>query len=212
MASRQYIIPTGSMSQSKQEDYRMKAIAAGLARGTEKKIASISDDEIAGYSQLGTPEGRMLAVLRFLQTGGWPLGFDVLEAQPIADFGSALDQWNTAALVAVGIAYSCHQAVGAPVMAANRLAVYYKVGIETVALPVSRLIFRQNAVAGNIVAEFDLEQLVNRLETDGWFSEPVVIDPNQAHAVQVLCRIATGVLARVQLGCYIIEPGGTRHQ
>jgi hypothetical protein len=209
MASRQYIIPTGSMSQSKQEDYRIKAIAAGLVRAHDKKIASIGDEEIGNYSRLGTVEEKLTAVLRYLQTGGWPRGFDAREAQPITDFGSALDQWNTAALAVVGTAYSCHQAVAAPALAANRLAVYYKVGIETVALPVSRIIFRMNAANGNIVALFDLEQLVNRLETDGWFSEPVVIDPSQAHAVQVLCRIATGVLARVQLGCYIIEPAGT---
>jgi hypothetical protein len=209
MASRQYIIPTGSMSQSKQEDYRIKAIAAGIARAHEKKIGSIDDGEISGFSDLGTAEQRVSAVLRFLQTGGWPRAFDVREAQPLTDFGTALDQWNTAALAVVGTAYSCHQAVAAPALAANRLAVYYKVGVETVILPVSRLVFRMNAANGNIVAVFDLEQLVNRLETDGWFSEPVVIDPSQAHAVQVLCRIATGVLARVQLGCYIVEPAGT---
>jgi len=56
---------------------------------------------------------------------------------------------------------------------------------------------------------FDLEQLVNRLETDGYFSEPVIIDPTATYAVQVTCRVATGVLARVQLGCFVFEPAGT---
>lgn len=208
MASRNYIVPTGSMSQAKQEDYRIKAITAGLERAHDKKIARISDEEIAGYSNMGLFEQRFSAILNYLKNGNWPRGFDCREAQPVADFGAALDQWNTAALAVVGTAYSCHQAVAAPVMAANKLAVYYKVGIETVLLPVSRLIFRTASATGNIKAIFDLEQLVNRLETDGWFSEPVVFDPSEAHAVQVLCRIATGVLARVQLGCYIIEPAG----
>jgi CRISPR/Cas system endoribonuclease Cas6 (RAMP superfamily) len=134
---------------------------------------------------------------------------DVREFQPILDAGAALDQWNTAALAVVGNAYSCFQAIAAPVLAANKLAVFYRVQIETVPLPVSRLIFRSGAAAGNILAEFDLEQLACEQVMVGYFSEPVVIDPTTTFAAQVLCRIATGVLARVQLGALIFEPAGS---
>lgn len=207
MASRNYIVPVGSMSLMDQKDYRMNAVAAGLLRAGDKKIGTI-DDEIPGLAGVVDKERRVAAIKGYLQGGGWPRSLDLREFQPILDAGAALDQWNTAALAAVGAAYSCFQAIAAPTLAANRLAIFYKVGVETVALPVSRLIVRSGGAVGNILAIFDLEQLVNRLETDGYFSEPVVIDPNIIFAVQVLCRIATGVLARVQLGAYIIEPSG----
>ena len=207
MGSMKYVIPTGSMTLTDQKEYRIKAIAAGLERAAEKKIGTFSDDEIPNYASLKS-EQRYQNILGLLLSGRWPAAFDVREFQPILDAVTAADQWNTAALAAVGTAYSCLQAVPAPVMAANKLAVFYKIGVETVPMPVSRVTFRSGGAVGNILAIFDLEQLVNRLECDGYFSEPVVIDPTLTYAVQALCRIATTVLARVQLGAYIVEPAG----
>ncbi len=135
---------------------------------------------------------------------------NVRQFENIFDVAAALDQWNTAALAAVGTAYSVFQAVAAPTLAANKLAVFYGVGIETVPFPVSLLTFRDGPAAGNIRAEFDLERMVNSESQEGFFSEPVVIDPNRQFAVQVTARIATGVLARVQLFCLIVEPAGQR--
>ena len=128
----------------------------------------------------------------------------------ILDAGAALDQWNTAALAVVGTAYSVFQAVAAFALANNKVVVFYKVGVETLPFPVSLLTFRKGGAAGNIKAEFDLEQLVNGNTLEGYFSEPVVYDPTDLIAVQVLSRIATGVLARVQLGAWIVEPVGQR--
>ena len=128
----------------------------------------------------------------------------------ILDAGAAADQWRTAALAAVGTAYSCFQAVGAPTLANNKVAVFYKVGIETTPLPISLLTFRSGGAAGNIKAEFDCEQLVNSQEVEGYFSFVVPVDPTETFAVQALCRIATGAFARVQLGAFIIEPKGQR--
>lgn len=128
----------------------------------------------------------------------------------LLDAGTALEQWNTAALAAVGTAYSVFQAIPAPALAQNKLAVFYKVGIETAPSPIGLLTFRSGGVAGNIKAEFDCEQLVNALETEGYFSMPVPIDPTETFAIQVTARIATGVLARIQLGGYLIEPVGAR--
>lgn len=207
MGSLNTILPIGSMTLTDQKDYRMMAIAAGIERAAEKKIGSVAD-EIPGFRGAPDADARVAAILRFLKGGNLPGSIDIREFQPILDAGAALDQWNTAALAAVGVNYSCFQAIAAPVMAANRLAVFYKVGIETVPLPVSRLTFRSGGAAGNTVAIFDLEQLVNRLETEGYLSEPVVFDPTMTFAVQVMARIATGVLARVQLGGLIFEPAG----
>ena len=133
---------------------------------------------------------------------------DARDWQNVLDAGTALEQWNTAALAVVGNNYSVFQAVAAPVLAANKVAVFWGVAIETVVLPVSQLIFRTGGIAGNILYQFDLERIFNNLECVGYFSEPVVIGPTQPFAVQVTCRIATGVLARVQLFAEVIEPKG----
>lgn len=207
MGSFNAILPVGSMSLTDQKIYRLQAIAAGIERGNEKGIFKITD-EVSGVDGVNDKDKRVASILSFLESGRIPEAVSIREFQNILDAGAALDQWNTAALAAVGTAYSVFQAIAAPTLAANRLAVFYKVGVETVAMPVSRLIFRKGGAVGNILALFDLEQLINRLETDGYFSEPVIIDPTGIFAVQVLCRIATGVLARVQLGAYIFEPAG----
>lgn len=213
MSSLNYVIPTGSMDEVMQANYRIKAVAAGIERAAVKDIGDIVDD-IPGYKEArATPtmsarDARVAIILAYLADGNIPPSIDIRELQNILDAAAALDQWNTAALAAIGVNYTCFQAVGAPVLAADRLAVFYKIGIETAPLPVSRVTFRSGGAAGNIVGVFDLEQLVNRLETDGYLSEPVVYDPSQTFAVQVLCRIATLAIARVQLGALIFEPAG----
>jgi|APFre7841882654_1041346.scaffolds.fasta_scaffold03650_8 hypothetical protein len=133
---------------------------------------------------------------------------DSRDWQNVLDAGTALEQWRTAALAVIGNNYSVFQAVAAPVLAANKVAVFYGVGIEDVPLPVSQIIFRTGGINGNILYQFDLEHMVNNLECVGYFSEPVVIGPTQPFAVQVVARIATGLFARVQLLAYTIEPKG----
>ena len=210
MSSLNFVLPTGSMTLTDQKEYRQGAIAAGIERAADKGIGNISD-EIPGVANVTNRAVRVQAILAYLLAGHVPPSIDIREMQLIVDIPAiVLDQWNTAALAVVGTAYSVFQAVAAPVLAANRLAVFYKVGVEAAApIPVSRLTFRSGGAVGNIIGMFDLEQLVNRLETDGYFSEPVIIDPTATYAVQVTCRVATGVFARVQLGCFVFEPAGT---
>ena len=172
------LIPKDELTLTDMKDFRGKAINAGIARAVALKVAGAADQ---------------------LNVRAW---------ENILDAGAALDQWNTAALVAVGIRYSVFQAIPAPILAANKVAVFYKVGVETTPVPVSLLTFRIGGAVGNIKAEFDLEQLVNCLTQEGYFSQPVVYDPTNVMAVQVMARIATGVLARVQFGAIIIEPAG----
>lgn len=150
--------------------------------------------------------GRDYAVRKAIATD--PKALDARDWQNVIDAGTALEQWRTAALAVVGTAYTCFQAVGVPVLAANKVAVFYAVGIEDVPLPVSQLIFRTGGATGNILYQMDLERMVNNLECVGYFSEPVVIGPTQPFAVQVVARLATGVFARVQLFAYTIEPKG----
>lgn len=184
-----YIIPTDSMTLSKQEEMRRGAVVAGISRAVSKLGAAPSDVDRV---KQGLP----------------PESVDVREFQPILDAGAALDQWNTAALAVVGTAYTVFQAIAAPTLAANKIAVFYKVGVETIPPPVSRLIFRKGGAAGNIVGIFDLEHLFTQERLEGYFSQPQVFDPTDIFALQVLARIATGVLARVPMGAWIIERAG----
>ena len=207
MGSRNYIIPSDDMTLTDKTTYRLKAIAALLA-GCPENIGKIGDDEIPGYGSLNTPAQKFQAVLAFLMSGKWPKGIDVREFQPIADAGTAVDQWNTAALAVLGTAYQVTGNIAAPVLANNKRIVFYKCGVETVPLPVSRLLFRKGGATGNVLGVFDLEQIINHQNIEGYFSEPVIIDVGLTFAVQVLARIATGVLARVQLGALVAEPPG----
>lgn len=175
-----YVIPVRELTLSEKTSTRSLAIAAGVQRALAKAIV------------------------------GDPSELVIRNFENILDAGTALEQWNTAALTVVGTAYTCFQAVAAPILAVNKLAVFYKVGVETIPCPVSLLTFRTGGAAGNIIAEFDLEQLVNGDEIEGYFSAPVIIDPNTVFAIQATARIATGALARVTLGALIFEPKGQR--
>ncbi len=169
------IIPKVDISIGKREWYRQQAIEKGITEALNYRIAVNREQ------------------LTFRQ---W---------RNVLDAGTALEQWNTAALAVVGTEYSVFQAVAVPVLAPTKLAVAFRCGVETTPFPVSRLVFRALAANGNILSEYDLEQLVNCQETEGYFDQPQVIPPNQAFACNVVARIATGALARVQLGIYVIE-------
>jgi len=208
MSSRTYIIPVGSMTLTDQKDYRINAIAAAIERASQKKIGSISD-EIPGYSQLASRNQRIDQVTSWLKQGNTPASIDVREPQPGLDFACTIDDWQTPAMAAVNTFYTIFNGVVTPTLNAVRIAVWYGVAVETAGFPVSRLTWRSGGAAGNIIAEFDLEQLINRLESIGFFSEPVIFDPTLPYSGTVRCRTATALLARVQPMGFIIEPAGT---
>ena len=176
-----YIIPKGEITLTDMKKFRHDAEDAAIDRAVDLKVA---------------PSREQLSVRGF---------------ENVLDAGTATEQWNTAPLLLINTPYSIFTlAVPAPTLPANRLAVFYKVGIETVPVPVSLLTFRTGGFVGNIIAEFDLEQIINSLEMEGFFSQPVVIDPQTLFSIQVTSRIATLVFARVQLGGLIVEPVGQR--
>lgn len=212
MGAINYITPTECLTLTDRKDYRLASLAAGYERAYQKKIGS--RDDIPGLSENLPVDQRVAMIAAYLKLGNTPRSLDVRELQPVLDagvVGVANDFWLTQALAAVGTAYTVFGGAApaaAPVNPANRVVVFWKVGIETAPSPVGRLTFRSGGAAGNILAMFDLEQLVNWLVVEGYFSEPVVIDPTLTYAVQVLCRIATAAVARVQLGAFVFEPAG----
>ncbi|MDO8635028.1 MAG: hypothetical protein Q7R34_02110, partial [Dehalococcoidia bacterium] len=150
-------------------------------------------------------------VYRFLLTGKLPLSIDAKELElNVADLVVAptLDRWITAALAAVSTAYTIFGGLVVPQLQDQKVAVFWGVQVATIPLPVGRLIFRRQAAAGNIMAQFDLETLETKRTLEGLFSEPVVIDPRESFAVQVLAKIATGAGAVVKLNNFVFEAQG----
>ena len=173
------------------------------------------DADIPGLADIAEKDkgDRVKHIATYIATGKWPRSIDQRElatGPALNDLvaATALDEFNTAALAVVGTAYSCFQAVAAPQLLVGRLCVFYGVSIETVPTPVSYMIFRKGAALGNIVARFDLQTQNTRLAYHAFLTEPVVYDPQDVFAVQVICRIATGVAARVHLHNFLFENAG----
>jgi len=202
------------MTLTDKKEYKLKSLAAGLERCAIKGIGNVNAD-IAGLESIseGDKRGRVQHIYNYIAPGAWPKSVDQRELVqgPLRTdlaVATALDEWSTAALAAVGAVYSCFQAVAAPQMLINRLLVIWGVSIETVPIPVSYLIFRKGGAAGNVEAMFDLQPQNTRLSYDCFFSEPVVFDPQEVFAVQAVCRIATTVAARVHLHNFLFGPAG----
>jgi len=216
MASRNYIVMTNDMSLSDKRGYRMAALAAGLERCGLKGIGDVNA-HIPGLSavDIANKEARVKVIMAYISTGAWPRSIDQRELQPIAAgpdlvAGTALDMWLTAALAVVGNPYSCFQAIAAPQLIQGRLMVCYGISVESavVPMPVSRVLFRRGGAAGNIQAVFDLEPMGVRQETDAFFSEPVVIDPMDVFAIQVICR-AIAAATPLHIHNFLFESSGS---
>jgi hypothetical protein len=214
MGNRQYLILSEDLTATERAHYRAGAMASGIIACFENNIGVWNPKEIPVPA--GQPKPTREDVMRFLERSKYepPESIDIREFQPILDAGSALDQWNTAALAAVGTEYSCFQAIAAPAGALRnkKLVVWFRVQVETTPLPVSRLVFRRNAAAGIPMAQFDLEQMATGQKVDAYFSTPQIWLPTLNYAINAMARIATGVLARVILGNFVFEPAGNTNQ
>jgi len=212
MASRNYLVMSNDMTLSDKKEYRLNALAAGLERCGLKGIGDIKAD-VNGLATIpdANKATRVKLIHDFIATGQWPRSIDQRELAPLTDLvvPTALDMWLTAALAVVGTPYSCFQAVAAPQLIVGRLMVCYAVSVESavVPMPVSRLLFRRGGAAGNIQAQFDMEPMGSRLEPDAFLSEPVVIDPNDVFAIQVICR-AVAAATIVHIHNFLFESSG----
>jgi hypothetical protein len=212
MASRNYLVISNDMTFTDKANYRLNALAAGLERCKIKGIGDLNADipVLQSIPDADKP-GRVKAIADYIKTGAWPRSVDQRELAPLTDFvaPAAQDSWLTAAL-AVGVIASALNALAAYTFPAGRLMVCYGVSVESpvVPMPVSRLVFRKGGAAGNIQAQFDMEEIGVRLEPDAFFSEPVVLDPQEAFAIQVLGRAAVPAGARVHIHNFLFESAG----
>lgn len=222
MASRNYLVNQEDLTLAEKREYKLRALAAGLERCTTPGVGIGNvEADIPGLEAIPKAQVRQRVNLikGFISTGDWPRSVDQRElvtGPARTDFtaatATALDAMFTAALALVGAQYSCFQAVPAPQLLVNRLVVFYGVSLEAVAvvppIPVSHLLFRIGGVAGNVEALFDLQAQNTRLAIDCFFTEPVVIDPQQVFAAQVICRVATGAAYQMHLHNFLFGPVG----
>lgn len=212
MASRNYLIMSNDLTLTDKAKYRATALAAGLERCGTKGIGDI-DADVPGLQGIpvANKSGRVDLIRSYISTGAWPRSIDQRELAPLTDFvaAAAQDSWLTVAL-AVGGAVSALNALAAYTFPAGRLMVCYGVSVESpiVPMPVSRLLFRKGGAAGNIMAQFDMEEMGVRWEPDAFFSEPVVLDPQEAFAIQVLGRAIVAGGARVHVHNFLFESAG----
>jgi hypothetical protein len=212
MASRNYLVMSNDLTLTDKAKYRMTALAAGLERCGTKGIGDVNAD-IPGLQAipLANKKDRVECIRSYIMTGAWPNSIDQRELAPLTDFvaAAAQDSWLTVAL-AVGGVVSALNALPAYTFPAGRLMVCYGVSVESpvVPMPVSRLIFRKGGAAGNIQAQFDMEEMGVRWEPDAFFSEPVVLDPQEAFAIQVLGRAVVAGGARVHVHNFLFESAG----
>lgn len=174
----QILISKDDITLTKREAFRQMAIDKGIARAIQMGIAPAEDQ------------------------------LDVRPFFPLLDAIATVDRWLSNAMGAVGLDVSVFNGAVVVVMPATRLVVWYKVAIETTPVPVSELIFRTNAIAGSIMRQFDLEQIINAETMEGYFSNPIIWEPSRTYALQVRTRINTGLGAAVQVGGFVIEPKG----
>lgn len=212
MASRNYVINTEDLSLSDRKNYKLMALAAGLERCAVKAVGSPGAD-IPGLEAIPTSDKsrRVQVIRRYIEGGDWPRSVDARELAPgpaavRSDFAvpTALAESLTAALAVVDTWYTCFQAVAAPQLLVGKLLVIWGISIETVPIPVSYLQFLRGT---NVQAAFDLQTQNCRLAFDAYLSEPVVFDPQDTFAVQVLCRIVSPA-ARVHLHNFLFEKAG----
>lgn len=213
MSTRNYLIMSDDMTLSDKKEFRLSALAAGLERCGIKSIGNVEAD-VPGLQNIPAADknGRVNVIKSFIATGVWPKSIDQRELAPLTDLvvAAAQDSWLTAAFAAAGVAYTCLNAVAAPQLLQGKLMVCYAVSVESVSaiMPASRVIFRRGGAAGNIQAQFDMEPMGVRLEQDAFFSEPVVIDPQDVFAIQALCRVATGIGERIHVHNFLFESTG----
>jgi hypothetical protein len=120
-----------------------------------------------------------------------------------------LTGWLSMPLAAAGARYSVFADVTpaalTPVVPNNACWVFYGVTIIDTTQAIKEMYF---GVGNGPVpkANFDLEKMYSKLETDGFFSIPVVYVPQDIVTCTVMSRIVTGIGFRVALKTLIVEP------
>lgn len=183
-----YAIPTNELTLTDIKNFKEKCLAAGIARAKQKGIAA-SDQELVWREMLPA--------------------FD-LGALVLAGSGWALNYYLTPAAAGAGAWASIFGLAAAldPILPVGRVAVFYKV-YDAAPLPQATGA-RFLLAAATTKASFFIQCLIdNKQESEAWFSEPVVYDPQDTVNIDFYGRAATGAAGEeLGFGCFIIERVG----
>lgn len=173
-----YPLATNELALSDIKAFRGGAVEAGIARALKLAIASDRSELVA------------------------------FEALPNTNFGAAayvLEYYITGALVAGWQASGNGAGVGT--IPVGQVAVFYKTANASAVVPplVTAVRFRVGATGASTKAVFFIQLMVeNKIESDVYFSEPVVYDPQDRLFLQVYST-GIGAAENVSFGCFIIS-------
>jgi len=175
-----YPIATNELTLTDIKAFRGGAVEAGIARALELRTA-VSRAELVAY-----------------------------EALPLTNFGAALyttEQYITPAPAAVGWA-SSGDGGGVGTLPVAQVAVFYKAANASAVVPPVFIAcrFRLGATGSSTLAVFQIQMAIeNKMESDVYFSEPVVYDPQDRLFIQVYSTAAAGAAENFSFGCFIVS-------
>ena len=174
-----YPIATNELTLTDIKAFRGGAVEAGIARALSLTIASNRAELV------------------------------VFEALPLTNFGAALyttEQYVSGAPAATGW-MAVGDGAGVGTLPVGQVAVFYKAANASAVVPplliASR--FRVGATGASTKAVFQVQLAIeNKLESDVYFSEPVVYDPQDRLFIQAYAT-AAGAAENFAFGCFIVS-------
>lgn len=174
-----YPIATNELTLTDIKAFRGSAVEAGIARALKLAIAS--------------DRGELVA----------------FEALPLTNFGAALyttEQYVSGVPGATGW-MSAGDGAGVGTLPVGQVAVFYKAANATAIVPPLLIAcrFRIGATGSSTLAVFQMQLAIeNKIESDVYFSEPVVYDPQDRLFIQVYAT-AAGAAENFSFGCFIVS-------
>jgi hypothetical protein len=178
-----YPITTNEITLTDLKTFRGGAVEAGIARALKLAIAADRNELV------------------------------VYEALPLTNFGAALyttEQYITPAPAAVGWG-SAGNGAGVGTLPVGQVAVFYKAANSSAVVPPIFIAcrFRVGAAGATTLAVFHMQLAIeNKMESDVYFSEPVVYDPQARLFIQVYSTAAAGAAETFSFGCFIVAQLG----
>lgn len=175
-----YAIPTNELTLTDIKTFRGAAIEAGILRALSLGVARTREELVAR------------------------------EALPLTDFPGAwlTEYYISPAIAAVAWGWAgSGGAVG--VLPVGEVAVFYKCADADANPAFTAVRFRVGATGASTKASFTIQLMIdNKLESDVYFSEPIVYDPQDNVFIQAYSRIAAHAAEELSFGCFIIEKLG----
>jgi hypothetical protein len=175
-----YIVPTNELTLSDIKGFKSAAISAGINRAMSLGLARAETELV------------------------------VRQALPFTDFGApagyVLEEYRNQAMGA-GAWTLLFDGGAAPVLANNRLAVFYKFANYSLAPTMPAIRFRIGPTGASTKATFHMQlDTGSKIEPDVYFTEPVIYDPQDTLFIEGYSTVGVGALGEAfAFGVFIVE-------